>query len=307
MSRIRSDFALAASLVFAVFLWGGHNTGTRFIVGIWPPIWTGASRFVCAGLLMLILLRWTRWLGTPHHLTREMKVQLWWRGGLSLAAYTICFNWALHLTSASHVTLYLGASPVWALLWEGKPDCNRAALQRYAAAGLALAGVIVLFWPALDTAGTHLAGEALGLVGSVLWTNFNRQCRVLGATLSGAEVTAHTMWRTGLLLTPLGLIEIARAGLVWRADVAWVMAYCILAGGVTAFALWSNALRHWPASQVMLFNNLIPISTMAWAHFCLGEAVTPSFWTAMALILGGVIWGQLLRTKLQPFSAMPPE
>jgi drug/metabolite transporter (DMT)-like permease len=71
-----------------------------------------------------------------------------------------------------------------------------------------------------------------------------------------------------------------------------VQVYCIIAGGVVAFALWTNALRHWKTSEVYLFNNLIPLSTMTWAHFCLGETVTPTFWLAMALIISGVLIGQ---------------
>ena len=47
---------LALSLVFAVFLWGGNNAGVKFIVGAWPPIWTGASRFLCAGLVLLLTI-----------------------------------------------------------------------------------------------------------------------------------------------------------------------------------------------------------------------------------------------------------
>jgi drug/metabolite transporter (DMT)-like permease len=100
------------------------------------------------------------------------------------------------------------------------------------------------------------------------------------------------MWRAGVLLMPLGLLEIWRSGLVWRADLAWVHAYCIVAGGVAAFAIWNQALRHWPASRVLLFNNLIPLSTMGWAWACLGEPVTRTFWLAMLLIVAGVILGQ---------------
>jgi len=54
-----------------------------------------------------------------------------------------------------------------------------------------------------------------------------------------------------------------------------VLAFCIVFGGVIAYALWNDALRHWRTSQVMLFNNLIPLSTMAWAWFFLHEPVTP--------------------------------
>jgi drug/metabolite transporter (DMT)-like permease len=130
----------------------------------------GGTRFLCAGLLLLGLLQRTSWFGAPNPVTPEIRRRLWWRGGLSLAAYIVCFNWALRLTSVSHVALYLGASPVWALLWEGRPQKSWRTVQRYAAAAFALAGVFVLFRPALKTAGSGESwiGEALGLAASVL-------------------------------------------------------------------------------------------------------------------------------------------
>ena len=79
---------------------------------------------------------------------------------------------------------------------------------------------------------------------------------------------------------------------VWRTDLVLIQSFCVLASGVVAFALWNNALRHWKTSQVYLFNNLIPLSTMSWAHICLGEPVTSTFWTAMILIVAGVLIGQ---------------
>src|SRR6478672_1835991 len=84
VSAKKSDTALATGLLMAVFLWGGTNTATRYLVGIWPPIWTGATRFLCAGLLLLGILRWTTWLGTRSALSADIARRLWWRGGLSL-------------------------------------------------------------------------------------------------------------------------------------------------------------------------------------------------------------------------------
>jgi len=98
------------------------------------------------------LFRWTHWFGEAAAINREANRQLWFRTGLSLAVYIVCFNWALRFTSASHVALYLGASPVWALLWEERPTKSLRSLRRYGAAALALAGVITLFWPALRDA-----------------------------------------------------------------------------------------------------------------------------------------------------------
>ena len=307
------------------------NTRTPFLIGVNAEI----ISIVCAILLMkplgvaglalatsivllllLLILRHTTWLGASRPLDQDLRRRLWWRGGLSLAIYIVTFNWALRYTSASHVALYLGASPVWALMWEHRPARSWSSFQRYAAALLALTGVFVLFSPALMTTNSRWLGELLGFSASVLWTNFGRQSRVLGAAMSGAEVTAHTMWRAGvLLMIPAGAEIAARTSgsehfdphSLARGNLLLIQLYCIVAGGVAAFAIWNNALRRWPASQVYLFNNLIPLSTMSWAHFCLGEPVTHTFWIAMVLIVAGVVLGQTNWQKLLAPTALPPE
>ena len=78
------------------------------------------------------------------------------------------FGWALKLTAASHVALYIGASPVWALLIEERPRKNWSSFRRYGAVLLALSGVLMLFWPALKTASFNLARELCGLLSSLL-------------------------------------------------------------------------------------------------------------------------------------------
>jgi len=294
----KSNASLAAGLVFAVALWGGNNAGTKWLVGSWPPIWTGGTRFLCAGLLLLAVLRVTTWFGEYVVPSRELSRALWLRGGLSLAAYIVVFNFALRYTSASHVALYLGSSPVWALLWETFSERIKIGWVRWGAALLALSGVAVLLMPALAGSTVNLTGELLGLTTSVLWTNYGRQSRKLSATLNGAEVSAHTMWRAGALLMPLALVEVAQHGVPINAKLLGVQGYCIIAGGVMAFALWNRALGQWPASRVLLFNNLIPVSTMTWAHFCLDEPVTPTFLVALGLIALGVLLGQLAASRI---------
>lgn len=288
--------AIAASLLLAVFLWGANNAGTKYLVQSWPPIFVGATRFLIAGVIFSALLKWTNLFGQTHRLEPEMNRKLWVRCGLTLGVYIIVFNCALKRTAASHVVLYLGAAPVWALLWEGRPGKSWKSVQRYAAAALALSGVFVLFLPVLrnSTAHTSLAGEVLGLACSVLWTLYGRMCRSVSSELSGAEISSQSFWRAGVILLPLGAIEFLTTPgpIPVTPTLILVQAFCVLGGGIAAFALWANALRHWTTSKVYLFNNLIPLSTMTWAFFCLGEPITKTFWTAMVLIASGVVLGQ---------------
>lgn len=284
----RSPFIIA-SLLATVLLWGVNNVAVKILVRQWPPIWVGATRFIAAGALLLWVLRWIH----PPRGSKGLERELWLRGGLSLACYVACFNWAVHFTSPAHVALQIGVSPVWALLWEWRPpERSRDAVKHLTAAGLALAGVLVLFWPALHGGGSSLWGELLALASGLLWTNYGRQSKRLGASISGLESSAQSMWRAGLLLLPLGLLETRWKPLVWDAKVVSVQAYCVVFGAVIAFALWNNALRHWKTSEVYLFNNLIPLSTMLSAHFILGEPITSTFGIAMVLVVAGVFVGQ---------------
>lgn len=285
-----SNGTLAAGLVFAIVLWGGNNVGVKYLVRSWPPIWIGCSRFLISGLLLLAILRWTTWLGVSSvGRTRTPGI---WPVSLCLAAYIVVYNWALFFTSASNVALYLGASPVWALLAEGRPRMSWPSLQRYGAALLALAGVVVLFLPTLALQPSRWLGEVLGLGASVLWTVYSRQCRSLGASLSGTEITAVTMWRAGLLLAPMATFECLFRPPVWKLEFVLIQVYSILGAGIVAFGLWNHALRYWKTSRVFLFNNLIPLSTMSWAYLFLRESITETFWWAMLLVVAGVLLGQ---------------
>ena len=298
MSEQKNNPAIAGGLLLTVFLWGGNNAGTKWLVTSWPPVWTGGTRFLLAGIFLFAVLRFTNWLGQYQPLTRELRRSLWLRGGLSLATYIVAFCWALHLTAASHVALYLGASPIWALLWEERPRRNWASARRYGAALLAVTGVLVLFWPALKTADTNLAGEFFGLASSLLWANYNHQSRILSAKINGVQIAANAMWMSGVWLLPFGLIEVATHGLVVDSPHLGVQGLCILFGGVVPYALWNSALRHWRTSQVMLFNNFIPLTTTGWVYFTLGEPITPTFCAAMVLIVAGVLIGQMDWSKI---------
>ena len=292
MQNKPSNSAISGGLVLAVVLWGINNAGTKYLIQFWPPGLVGCARFAIAGVILLGILRWTKILGQSSKTPPELNGPLWRRGGITLAAYTLVMNWALVSAPISHVAVYLGASPVWALLWEGWPEKSWKSAQRYFAAALALLGVLVLFLPAWSGSSPRLIGEVLGLISSVLWTNYGRQCRVFAQSLSGAEVAAQTFWRAAVLLLPFAVFEIARAQPVLRWSLIGIQLFCAVGGGVISYALWNGALRHWKVGQVYLFNNLVPLSTVLWAHVLLNEKITPTFWLATLLIIAGVLFGQ---------------
>ena len=295
----RKNIFITAGLLLAILVWGGNNVAMQFLLKFWPPFLVGGTRFLCSGLLILALLRWTDFMGKPSPLSEDLKRRLWSRGALILALYVILFNWALCFTSASHVALYFGGTPVLALLWEGRGGVGlNTLIKRFGAAALAMTGVIILLWPALQSHSGTWPGELFGLAASAVWVAYGRECRVLGQHLSGAEITAQTMWRAGVFLLPFSLLEMNRRSVPFDGKLVAIQIYGIVASGVVGFACWNHALRHWKTSKVYLFNNLIPACTMLWAYFCLGEPLTPTFGFAMLFIASGVLVGQADWQKL---------
>ncbi len=296
----KSDRWVAVGLLFAILLWGANNVVTKLLLKEWPPLWIGSTRFACAGLVLLSLLRWSSGLGNRTVITPELNRILWIRGALSLALYITVFNSALRLTSPAHLALYLGASPLWSLVFEKGPRGDSGFRRRYLAATLAFAGVFVLFWPVLSTGRSELLGELLALFAGILWTHYSHQCRFLATRLSGVEITAHTMWRAAVVLAPMALVETGLALPRMDLTLVGIQAYAVFGGGVMAFTLWNNALQVWPASRVFLFGNLIPPVTMLWAWFLLGEPLTATFGVATILILSGALLGQLKPSPKPP-------
>ncbi len=130
------------------------------------------------------------------------------------------------------------------------------------------------------------------LAASITWANYNRQSRVLSATIPGLEIAANSMWMSGAWLLPMGLIEVAAHGITVDAPHLGVQAFCIFFGGVVPYAFWNSALRHWRTSQVMLFNNFHPPDDHCVGVFSFERTHHHTFCAAMILIVTGVAIGQ---------------
>lgn len=313
MPSSRPNVRIVADLLVAVILWGASNVGAKVLMAHWPPALTGATRFLFAGLILQALLSWAGKSSPRSAMSSSASLELWYRTGAFMALYIIVFNWAVRLTAVSHVALYLGAAPVWATLWEQRGSLTRGSVQRYAAAFLAVLGVVVLFGPELMKGEPNWLGEVLGLSTGFLWAGYGFQCRKLTPRLSGAAVTAGTLWRAGVLLLVPSLFELRQFHGPINGGLVLIQVYCILGGSVAAYWLWNHALLRWPTSRVYLFNNLIPVTTMTCAHIFLDEPITPTFGLALVFIMAGVTLGQCYRpgaiakTERDATRAFPPE
>jgi len=204
-----------------------------------------STRFLCAGLLMFALLRWTRWLGPASRISRETNRRLCCGADWGWRRMWRCSIWR---SGSRRRRMWRCTSP----RRQSGRCCGRerggigaGATETRRRGGAGAGGVAVLFWPTLHASGGSLTGEVLGLTASVLWTHYGRQCRALGgagaAGLSGRDRGAYDV-AGGVLLLPFALLEATRQPPRWSPMLLAVQGYCIIAGGILAFALWNHAL-----------------------------------------------------------------
>lgn len=298
MKRGDSSAPVILALSAAVILWGANNVALKQVVAVWPPLFTGSTRFLMAGALLLGAAIGTGVFGPISPPGDLLRKQLW-RGGFALAVYVAACNWTLLYLPASQFALHMAASPAWALVFEGLGSGKTfERLRRWLAVGLTFGGVLVLLLPSLKVGGAWM-GQLLGASTGLLWTIYSRECRELSDGWSGAAVSGHTMWRGGVILLPLAVIELLIAHRLppFSPRVVTLHLFCTVLGGVVPFALWTQALKRWPVSRVALFGNFIPLTTTAWAKATLGEPLSPTFGLAMLLIVSGVLVGQIDWTR----------
>ena len=156
--------AVVTGLIVAVFLWGGNNVATKYLVDTWPPIWTSCTRFLISGALLLFLAHKTRWFGSPKPLNPSLKKALWFKGSLSFTVYILSFIWALKFSTAANMGLLFASSPMWALLWEIRLVERAELIKRFIAAALTLSG-------GLTDAANDSAAASAGVAVNQLYRN----------------------------------------------------------------------------------------------------------------------------------------
>lgn len=248
----------------------------RWAVG---PGHIGAMEFamvrLLAGAVMLAaLVRWQRgalvWPGRRGRLP----------GVLGLAAYLMGFSLAyrgldagtgaLVLFGMVQITMFAGA------LWSRE----RIPPRRWAGAGLALAGLVLIAAPG----GGAMALAPLGLmaVAGIGWGIYSLAGR------GASDPLVATAWNFLLalpLVLPLGLL----AG-VARPDGVGV-GLAVLSGAVTSglgYALWYAILPGLGAARAAVAQLSVPVLAALGGALLLAELPGPRFWLAAGLVLGGV-------------------
>lgn len=275
-------------------LWGYNWVVMKVALNYVGPMDFAALRGVFGTVLLFVLL-WG--LGAPLRPRYVVKTML--LGLFQTAGFVGLISWALNIGAAGKSAVLGYTMPFWVIVlgWPFLPDRLRG--WQWAAAGLVLAGlVLVLEWweGATDTTSSLLALGA-GMSWAVSVIVFKRI-----PVHSRDDLLSVTAWQMVFGIIPLVIIALVvdERPIVWSSYFIGALIYNGVGGMAIATLLWLYILQRLPAT-ISGFNALaVPIVGViaAWAQ--LGERPSMAEGAGMVLILGGLALLTGTQRNVQP-------
>jgi drug/metabolite transporter (DMT)-like permease len=242
-------------------------------------------RLAAGALALVLLVLWRRGFVLPGWQGRAGGV-----AGLTIYLFGFTFAYealdagtgALILFGAVQLSMFAGA--IW--LGENIPA------RRYAGAGLAFAGLMVLLWPGEVRLSPWHAGFMIAA--GMGWGLYSLKGR------GNSDPLVATAANFALALPfAVALGWWFDGGLAWGNATGWALA--ILSGAVTSglgYALWYTILPALGAARAGVAQLTVPLIAASGGLALIGEPVTWRFALAAAIILGGVAWATWERRAL---------
>jgi drug/metabolite transporter (DMT)-like permease len=284
----RALVVLGFATIYVV--WGSTYLGIRLAVATIPPFLMGGARFLLAGLLLHLFLRWRGAPAPSRGQVREGVVV----GALLLLGGNGLVNWAEEVLPSGFTALVVGASPVLFALFEWwLPPHRRPGAGTAFGLVLGTAGLALLQLPGAGWSGAFPLGAMVALlVASVSWVLGSlRSKRGHGGDDPFMAASLQMLAGGGLqLLVGSVLGEWAHfdpAAVTLRSALAW--GYLVVVGSLVAFSTYIWLLRASTPAKVATYAYVNPVIAVLLGWAVADEVVTWPMAAAAAVIVAAVV------------------
>lgn len=282
--RKDSERRVELLLVLVVLIWGANFIVMKAVFRELSPLAFNALRMTLAAVVLGAI-----WLLRERKLTMPPSdwLKLWGVGLLGNAVYQVFFVIGLDLTTSSISSFLIGTIPVWAALLATVLGWEQITRQAWLGIGMAFAGVtLITLGSPNDPAQARdpLIGNGLTLLAAIAWAGYTVLSKDLLTRYSPLRVAAVGLLLGVPSLWPFAVLELHAVRWEKLSLFVWgSLLYTGLFPIALAYLIWSYGIQKIGAARTAVFNNLVPVVTLALASLVLREPIT---WLQ---ILGGVV------------------
>lgn len=287
---------LVACLAATWFIWGSTYLAIKFALASFPPFYQMGSRFLVAGLLLLV---WLRLRG------RALPTLVEWRnaaivGSLMLVTGMGFTAYSEQTVASGLVVAYIAIIPI-IITAMNLPFGVRPSRLELVGMIVGFAGVLMLVRGEAFTASP--AGLAAITVACLSWSLGSVLSQRKFPLASGAMGFASEMLCGSVLLLVVAFAIGERPEWPPQPLAAWSWVYLIVFGSLLAFNAYMVLLSRVSAGLASSYTFVNPVIALALGIWLGGETVTPFEWLAAGVITAGVVLLVLGRQAGEPATA----
>jgi len=273
-------------LVTLAMIWGGSFLLQKVAVGEVPPVTLTAARQVLGAVIFGAILLVS---ATRIRATRREHVLMFLSAIFGYALPFSLISTGLQKIDSGLAAILMGASPlVTIVLAHFVTDDEKLNANKLMAVGLGIAGLVVLFWPALMSGVTQNLSSQLIVFGGAICYAINsiitkRLIHLNASMLMGTII----FWSAVILLPAALLLETPPAHLPGTAA-SWSIVLLAIFPTVAAAFLTYALIARQGAGFFGQINLLVPLAGVFWGTLILAEKLPWNAWLALCVILGGI-------------------
>lgn len=295
--------AYAAFAVVCV-VWGTTYMFIRIALETLPPLLLTGTRYIAAGLIMLLIAR-LRGVTIPRDLRTLANLTL--VGFLMVGMGNLAVVWAEQWVPSGLAALFVATAPFWMAIIEAfRAHGERVDLRSGLGMLIGFAGVAMLVTPGGSGGAWGLMFVMGGLaiqVGSLGWQLGTARSKYeLGHVPFLASVSLQ-MLTGGVIVTIAGLLAGEAPRYVFSARSFGALSYLILVGSVITYSAYVFAISHMRTTHTSLYAYVNPVVAVFLGWLVLDEPLTAMSIAAMVVILAGVALVQSSGWKKRSASA----
>jgi len=273
-----------------VAIWALNLSLVKIALSEIPPLpYNGIRLLLAAAALLVWLLRTEKNLS----LRRQDLPKIILLSFSGYALYQYLFISGIHLTTASNTAVIFGSAPIMISLLSSFFKHEKIKALGWLGIALGFAGIYLVISGragGFSISQQTWKGDLLLFIAVFLWAHYSVSSRPLLKIYSPLKFTAVTMGLGSLMFFPFSFSQLLRLPYASISVRAWLcMLYSGLGALSLALVLWFFSVRKVGNSQTAVYSNLQPLLAIVFAHWLLGEAITPTLLLGAVIVLVGIV------------------
>ncbi len=278
------------ALWIVYIVWGSTYLGIRILVETTPPLLSTGARFVCAGLVIWLVVLVRRGPRGARPTRRQLASATLLGSFLVPGATGLVAIAEAHGSPSSYSALIFASIPLWVVLLR-RMTGERPARQAYLGVAAGYVGVALLLVPGQRPAGVALGSAVLLLVAALSWSIGSVAARHLPTPDDAALSTALTTCCGGIVALLAGTVrgewaDLHVSAISGRSVAAF--AYLVLIGSAVGFSAFVWLVANAPISRVTTYAYVNPIVALILGRIAFDEPA-PALALAGAVIVVGSV------------------